>query len=200
MLIMSSLCALFGPIGEYFFFKDYWRPYLMGILKMFNVVIAIEDLVFGFVFGGIIAVIYEFFIGKKFMKRERPNYVMLLLIVNGLAIFVALTSILGINSIISCMIAFLINTVIMYIKRKDLIWDIILSGLFTGIIALVFYFIYIRIFPGYVEKVWLLKNTNLGILFLGIPLTEIFWAFTAGMAIGPFYEFLMGYKLKKKNK
>jgi hypothetical protein len=46
----------------------------------------------------------------------------------------------------------------------------------------------------------LLYQTDLGILlFNRVPLTEMIWFFSWGLAIGPFYEFAMGYVLVKTN-
>ncbi len=48
MLLMGGLFAFLGPISEYFFFQDYWQPILMFSFKIFNITIAIEDVIFGF--------------------------------------------------------------------------------------------------------------------------------------------------------
>jgi len=200
MLFMGFLFALLGPFQEYFFFKDYWRPFLIFKLQLGNLIIAVEDVILGFALGGLAAVVYEFFLGKKFIRRGRINYQdLFIIIIIWFSCLFLLTKFLGLNSIFAVMIGYLINAIVIYFRRKDLILNIFLSGLFTGVGVLIFYLIYTKFFPDYIEKVWLLKNTRMGILVLGVPLTEILWAFSIGTILGPIYEFIMNFKQKKTN-
>lgn len=69
MLTMSLLIAPLGPLSEFFYLRDYWRPQLL-----FGFRIGVEDLLFAFTIGGISGVIYEELFGKKYIKRHLPAH------------------------------------------------------------------------------------------------------------------------------
>lgn len=197
---MSTITAIMGPLSEYLYTKDYWKPILTLNLHVANFSIALEDIIFGFAFGGLVSIVYEFIIGKKFKRKGKLNYFRILIFIfPGLLCFVILNIILGLNSIFASMVGCIIGAIIVYALRPDLIWDIMLSGLFTGLGTLTFYLFYTRIFANYASQTWMLSDTKMGLLIFGAPWTEIVWAFVHGLFIGPFYEFLMNYpKLQKR--
>ena len=47
---------------------------------------------------------------------------------------------------------------------------------------------------------WLIHGTELGTRIFYIPITEMVWAFTYGMFIGPLYEFIKDYRIETKYK
>jgi len=78
------------------------------------------------------------------------------------------------------------------IKRPDLHKLSLTSGVLISSFAFLFYLITTRIFPQALENLWLLQGKKLGVVFLGIPLTEIFWAFCIGIGGGSIYEYWFG--------
>ena len=69
MLTMSILIMPFVPIAEFFFIRDYWKPELFNGWS-----VGIEELIFGFAFGGVTAILYEEIFEKKHSKRHLPRH------------------------------------------------------------------------------------------------------------------------------
>ena len=103
--------------------------------------------------------------------------------------------ILKISSFYSSLIAFIISTIFILLKRRELIINSIISGFFILIISMVVYFFLQIIQPGFIERFWYLENVWYANLFLGIPIAEYIWFFLAGAFIGPIYEYWLEGKL-----
>ncbi len=82
MLIISLLFGVLGPISEFWFHQDYWKPEIfMGWI------VGMEDCLYGFFAGGIGSVIYEEIYGERFSQRiSRKNHFLWFLVpLSGLA-------------------------------------------------------------------------------------------------------------------
>ena len=152
-------------------------------------------------FGGVAAVIYSFIFNKrvkirkvKKLKEEKRNLNFLVLIGLLFSIFFLGFFIFKLNSFISTILAFVIPIITIYIKRKDLIKDSLLSGLSTLIIGIIIYYILNLITPSFFDEFWLYQNIG-RIIMIGIPLEELIWFFLAGAFIGPLYEYWKEGKL-----
>jgi len=196
MLIISLIFGLAGPLAEYIYIQDWWKP-----LTITRTPIGIEDFLFGFLIGGIAAVIYSLLFNKKIktmeakkIKEHQRDINFLVLLVLLAAIFFLSFFVLKLNSLISTVLAFLIPTIIIYIKRKDLIKNSLFSGLLTLIIAVFVYQILNLMTPGWIDSFWYFKFIG-KIIILGLPLEEIIWFFLAGAFIGPLYEYWKEGKL-----
>ncbi|MBI4054002.1 MAG: hypothetical protein HY397_01590 [Candidatus Doudnabacteria bacterium] len=196
MIIMSFLTA---PLGftQPFYFRDYWRPsYAWG--DMANGV-GIENILFGFVMGGIAAVIYEEIFGKKYAKRRLPlhPYWMLGFVAFGIAWMFIGTQVLGFNSMYTTIAILLAVGMFILVFRHDLIRDAFFSGLLVGGLMFVFYlFFFTPLFPNIGREWWLLQNLS-GLSLNGVPIEELVWAFSWGFVAGPAYEFANGLKFKE---
>lgn len=197
ILKISSITAVLGPLSEFFYFRDYWSPQSVFNFSILNFPIMLEDVLFGFVIGGIGSVIYEIILKKKQKNvRSKPNkiYIVILFLVVFLGCLF-----LKINSIFASSLGFISSGVYILFKRKDLFFNSLLSGLLTSFVMFLIYnFLFNFLFKNpndLFETGWHLYNTNLGALFLGIPVTELVWAFSWGFLAGPLYEFIE----RKKN-
>lgn len=202
MLTLSLLTMIAGPLSEYWYFQDYWRPYLIIRLPFIG---GIEDLIFGFAIGGIAGFIYEALFVKHICVciKKKFSHTKFLLIF-PLLIFISmllLNNLLKINSIFASSIGMLLAGLIVVLFRKDLWQNALFSGLMVALIMFVIYLIPQLIFPSaheFLPKAWLLYGTFKGILILGhVPLTEMIWGFSWGFAWGPFYEFITGARIIK---
>ncbi len=195
MLFLSIILGFIGPISEFWYLKDYWKP-----LTITNTPIGIEDYLFGFFVGGIASVLYEEFFSKKFSKRHlrKHHWVVILIMLMGITVVISniLFFILKINSVYVSIIAFLLICFCMLIFRKDLWFDAVASGLFLSVFFFLGYVVLLTIYPDLFNKMWHLQNLS-GIYLGKIPIEEILWAFGAGMMTGPAYEFYAGLTLKK---
>jgi len=199
MLIISIIFGFAGLIVEPVYIQDWWSP-----LTITNTLIGIEDFLFGFVIGGIAATIYSHIFNKKIKIKKinlkkgfKRNLNFGLFGAIFAILFFSSFYILKFNSLHSSLIAFGIGILTMYVKRKDLIVNSILSGFLLLFIAFIVYTITGFITPGWVTTFWTFKNVP-KIIFLGIPIDDIIWYFLAGAFIGPLYEYWQEGKLINK--
>ena len=89
-------------------------------------------------------------------------------------------------------------SVILFIDyiRKDLIWDSLLSGLAMMIISILFYLVIILISDNWIYNTYL--HGLSGIKIYTVPIEEFVFWFLAGMWVGPFYEYALGKRLRRK--
>ncbi|MBU6323334.1 hypothetical protein KGQ55_01460 [Patescibacteria group bacterium] len=196
--LLSVAGAIVGPLSEIIYVRDYWSPQSVLPLHFGFFVFMPEDLLFGFAVGGIAAVIYEAVFRLRQRKvRVHKRYASMLIVA---FFFVVLELLLRLhwNSIYASAAAFVIVALPMFWWRSDLLWDAIGSGVGT---AAVLFLCYAFVFgltaniDALLREGWLLYGTTFDWRFLGIPITELTWAFTMGFLIGPLYEFLRDKKL-----
>jgi len=191
MLVVSFYTSLLG-LTEPIFIPEYWSPpslFDLAIKTGFD----IESLIFAFALGGIAVVVYEWIfkvehgkVGAEEKHNARHRYHLLALFSAPL-IFIFLFFFTDLNPIYSTFIATIVGGLATWYCRPDLKGKMIASAfIFLGI-----YFVYLLTFvlayPGYVEKVWNLQAIS-GILFFGIPLEELMFAFGIGFLWSSIYE------------
>ena len=195
MIILSLVGGAIFP-AALIYLPDYWYPeHIVG-----GFMLGIEDFLFAFLIAGIGAVLYEVIFGKVHALcecRKRDPRELLPIITVAIATLLGLTFIFKLNSIYSSYVAFIIIFGYIAYFRRDLFWQGIISGFSVGLLMLIFYQIWIWIYPGIIESWWKLQNIS-GILILGTPLEEIIWGFTWGLVGGTVYEFIKGVSVKNK--
>lgn len=192
MVTMGAIASLIGLLSEIWFLKDYWRPqYTLGWPWV------VEDFLFGFICGSGLAAMYQVFFGRTLGKQKykRKDTRLVCLIAFGVVLMVLLNNTLGLNSIFASVLALLACTSVILYNRSDLILISVGTGFLTSLAAFVFYFLVLPFFPNILAHIWLLHNQPFGKTLLGIPLTELIWATSLGLASGPFYEFWQGYTI-----
>lgn len=196
MLIMSFIGAIFGPISEFWYFKDYWQPELLIKFPVGG----LEDVLFGFAIGGIAAVAYEtIFINhiclceRKKLKKEW--FLLIFAVILG-AVMIGLTNLSGVNSIYASSLGMIIAAILMLYFRPDLILNALGSGILVALVMFTVYIIPQILFPEvhqWMAEIWKLYGTREGILLFGhVPLTEMLWGLSWGFIWGPIYEFIVG--------
>lgn len=194
MLVISILFGFAGVLVQYAYTTDWWRP-----LTITGTRIGIEDFMFGFWVGGVSAVIYEEVFKKKIYKRKpRKESVFMLAVPMTLILtllFFGSFFVLGLNSFYSSIIAGVPGILFIWVKRKDLIFDSLMSGVLLCLVGLPWFWIPQLVTPGWVQHHWFLENLS-GILILGAPLEDAIWRFLVGAYIGPLYEFWQGGRLQ----
>lgn len=197
MLIMSLITAAFGPISEFWYFADYWRPQIALPLPFIG---GVEDLLFGFSIGGIGAFAYESFFVRGLCtceenKLKREWFLFIFFAVVGISMIV-FNNLLGLNSIFVSSIAMIAVAAVMLYKRPDLIPNALGSAVMVAGIMFTIYYLGQELFPGghaWMLRIWKLSNTPEGIIiFKHIPWTEMLWGLSWGLVWGPMYEFLVG--------
>ena len=128
MLTASVIITPFA-LSEVFFVPGYWLPDTIGNPKL-----SIEDFIFSFAVGGIIAVIYELFMKGKVKHQRLCNCFsgeLLHGIILGLGVIIVFATyfLLKINFIYAVYLGLTVDIILMAFTRQDLIKKIIFSGL-----------------------------------------------------------------------
>lgn len=192
MLIIGTFTAIIGPIQELWYTKDYWHPVYIGSWPW------IEDIIFGFAVMGVAVVAYEILFSSRIREaRKEPPHTL---------VFIALLAMIGLgmgffvpfmNSIYAAILAFLLAWVVILFLRRDLLLPSLGSAVFLTTAAVIAYEIILVFAPHFFDLWWEHKNIS-GISLLRIPIEEYLWFFTAGLALGPLYEFWKGIRFVKK--
>lgn len=194
-MLWASLFTMPFGLTEPFFVPEYWNPPSLFDLAA-KTGFDIESFIFAFTIGGIAAVLYELFfmakhkkIPKDFEKKHKLHRLALL---SPFITFFLLELFTNLNPIYSAIIALFVGGISAVLCRLDLKN----KALFGGFIFLVFYFLFFLVLnlisPGWIQGVWNLKAIS-GILFLGIPIEELLFAFALGIMWSGVYEHFKEY-------
>lgn len=193
MVLLGLIGAIASPVQQIWFAKDYWHP----SYSVWQHWPPVEEIIFGFAIMGIMAVIFEVVFAQRYkeLKKASPHRLVFISLIIfgifGVGLFSGLMT-----SIYGAIITSLIIWAAIIMLRKDLLGPSIGSGVLTLIFATVGYQAVLAKAPDLIQSWWNLSHTS-QILIWRVPLEEYLWFFTIGMAIGPAYEFLKGYKFEK---
>lgn len=150
---------------------------------------------FSFFFGGLAAVLYEVFLHKKLVPVPHPKRHELVWLWVGP--IVSSLMILGSDTpvAVAVVIGLALETIILLLIRKDLVWDALLSGIFLGLIYIVILLLGFRIPPGSFSEFWFASPLS-GVLVGPLPVEELIVVFLFGALWGPLYEGLKGLKTR----
>lgn len=193
MLQVSLVTTAFG-LTEPLFVPEYWNPPTLFDLAQ-RTGFDIESLIFCFGIGGIGSVLYSVLThrndvvvpaSEKRMPLHRHHYKTLA------SPFVAflLLYFLPWNPIYPSIAAMAVGAIATLLCRPDLKTKTWVGGVLFLAYYLVFFLALEATSPGYVQLVWNLQDIS-GILWLGIPLEELLFAFTFGLYWSGVYEHLM---------
>lgn len=195
MLIASILVAPFA-LSEIFFVPGYWLPDTIGNPKL-----SIEDFIFSFAVGGIIAVIYELFMKRKVRHQRLCNcyngelFHGLILGIGVVVIFFTY-ALFKINFMYAVYIGTIVDVILISITRPDLIRKVLYSGIIFGFLYFLFFSVFSFLTPNFIKH-WNFSNLS-GIIILGVPAEEILWAIATGSLLGPIYEYLLSIKITER--
>ncbi len=200
MFWVSIFTMPFG-LTEPLFVPEYWNP-----PSLFNLAsktgFDIESLIFSFAIGGIGAILYELIVKTKHRKvsehekHKRRHRFHLLGLFSPVIVFLPLQLFTKLNSIYSASIAMFIGGIAAILCRTDLKKKIWIGGISFLVVYFTFFLLFNLAYPGLVSEVWNLSAIS-GILVLGIPLEELFFAFTFGMLWSSIYEHIKWYKVEE---
>ncbi|MBI4437439.1 hypothetical protein HY631_00620, partial [Candidatus Uhrbacteria bacterium] len=191
MLIVSLWTSLFG-LTEPLFVPEYWNPPSLFDLAA-KTGFDLESLLFAFGIGGLATVIYE----RLFRVEHRPlssaekhharhRYHRAILLVAPV-LFLPFLFFTDMNPIYATMVALLGGGVATWYCRPDLKKKMLTSAVIFTLLYAIYFLSLVVFYPGYVEAVWNLDALS-GILFFGIPLEELGFAFTIGFMWSSVYE------------
>jgi hypothetical protein len=189
MLIMSLAVMIFA-FFDYYSRPGYWHP-----PTFFSLPVGIEDILFGFSFGGIAAVLYPARTNKH-SRQVKPTVSLrnMAFLSPVLIVSIGLNVLFDINIMICLPVGLLTGCLLILIIRHDLAKRLLYSGIYFGLLyffVLLFWFI---IFPQ-AQEWWNLKVYG-NITVFHVPLGEVLFGFLFGGFWGGLYEFVFDYKLE----
>lgn len=185
------------PLGftEAILVPDYWNPpSLFNFISQYG--FGIESFLFAFFIGGLASIMYEFFNKRKTFKIKSDYRLHILPYGLMIILFLILQLLFPTLSIYNLIFACLIGAIIIGVKRKDLIPQIVLGGIFFASVYTVILWLTNYIYPGF-NKLYFTRTFILKTVILGIPIQEIMIAFVGGACWSTFYEYIRGYKVVK---
>jgi len=194
---VSLATAPFG-LTEPLFVPEYWNPPTLFDLAQ-RTGFDLESLIFCFGIGGVGSVLYSILTHrndvpvpkeKKRLPLHRHHYKAL---VSPFIAFVLLYF-LPWNPIYPSIAAMMVGALATAACRPDLKTKIWVGGVLFLAYYLVFFITLEVSAPGYVQRVWNLPELT-GVLFLGIPLEELMFAFAFGLYWSGVYEHFMWRRL-----
>lgn len=193
MLLFSFVGALLGPVAGYFYAFDYFRPE-----HLFGGVVGIEELLNGFVNGGVAAGLYEFVRLDRGVRPSRPGlwkYGVLTYALGALWMHVGIVT-LGFPSLWVFLALFFALAFVLLSLRPRLWHNALWSGVLFMSFHTVFYIWFFATHPGILEA-WWVTDALLGVYPFGVPLEEILWTFAWGLVAGPGSELCARLRLPR---
>jgi hypothetical protein len=203
MLKMSLITMPFG-FTEPLFVPEYWFPpslFDLAIKTGFD----IESLIFSFAIGGIGTVLYNLIFKRSLAEiphnernHNRHRLHIYILFVPAI-VFLILALFTSLNHIYCGIIALFIGGLSTLYCRPDLKTKIWVGGILFTVLYFIYFGSILLFYPQYVELYWNLDKLT-HILFFGVPIEELLFAFTFGMYWSGLYEHLYWRKLISLNK
>lgn len=195
--ILAVVGAVWGPVSEYWFFQDYWRP-LSVVPGAW-----LEDCLYGAGIAAVAGTAFKVVSGQRLKEAAAPRRLWILPLFVGLYLvaMVVVQGRLHVNSIYVSIGIYVVVTAIAVRMRRDLVVASVSSGLLMAVIALVGYGVGLGLLvDGHqvLQKIWLLDGTKEGTTVFGaVPLTEVLWYGGWGLLLGVAYEFAVGAVLTR---
>lgn len=152
---------------------------------------SIEDVLFMIGFGGIVPILYESIFKIKEVKEIKKKSLLPLIVFLISYFLLALTKI---NPIYLLIIPSFFGAISIWIIRKDMIKNSIVSGISMTLIYFIGLLIFNQFYPDFITNH--IKYINQPFI-LGVPLTEILYGLSFGLMWGPIYNVIFGYTYKK---
>jgi hypothetical protein len=143
-------------------------------------------LILVFLFAGVTALLYEILFLRHFKIVPHPHRAKLGQLLLGPLVFLIMVLLLHVSGLISLLVGFLAEALVLIYHRKELLWEAIVSGLFMAVVYLLVFVMISRITPS--MEFSLLSSGYSGIDVFGLPIEVILFVFGYGMLWGPLYE------------
>ena len=173
----------------------YWYPEsLFDLMKQYG--FGLEGFLYSFSVAGIAAVGYEFLEKRRAVKIKRNKKLHLGPFLLFILVYVGLEVFFPTKPMINLSLAFICGIISTALLRPDLLKQILASGLIFGVFYFIFFVFINTMFKDFIGQFYspqLFGNFKI----LGVPLEEIFGAFTGGAFWSTIYEYTKSYREKR---
>ncbi len=197
VVLVTAACSLPFAVTERFFYGDYWRPtFLFDLVHVLG--FGIEDVLQVTATAAYTTTAYPFVFrrglepvpgepsGAADVARRAAGLVAVML---GVAL--ALYGALRLPMIHASFFAMTFAAAIMLVRRRDLVVPSLLGAGVSSATYAIVCLVYAWLLPGVFERVWIADRLLVGKQYvLGIPLEELLYALTCGVAAQAFYPFV----------
>ncbi|MCX7015827.1 MAG: lycopene cyclase domain-containing protein [Candidatus Sumerlaeota bacterium] len=197
VLWASVACGVAGPISEYWHARDYWTPDYFAPIVIGTWRFGVEDYVFGFLFGGICAGLFDARLARlgegnaQGWSLGRGAALIAALLATGSALMALLTGPLKLNSLHACAAIFVVGALIVLCIRPRWTRAALESLLFGALLMWVFYWVFfLRLFPDVLADWWRPAALS-GVACAGVPIEEPLWAGAGAFFAGPVLRCLL---------
>lgn len=177
MLIISLAFMILTPILEWACLIDWWQPTFLS-----ENLIHIEDILFGFSISGVSFGIFSLINKNKSThhswKFKEKIFIIILTILSFLISFYSFK----LGSFWASIISMSVFSILILLKTKISIFNLILNGIILIILMIPGYFLGSYLNPGWIQEYWILTGIQ-SKLFLTIPLAEYIYYILTGFSI-----------------
>jgi hypothetical protein len=188
MVCASLGLAHFGPFLEYWYLRDYWSPQYIWAPHIGNVLVSVEDYLFGFALTGLAAGIFALVqpvsniettrrIGNAWLRLQLASGVFVL----GVSLLIG---VLGMDSVHATLAVCLAGSVWIFRGRGWVPRAAAASSVMAALFWVFYETYFLQLFPTIIDDWWnpaALTGMKLG----RVPVEEIAWAAAMGLFIGP---------------
>jgi uncharacterized MnhB-related membrane protein len=193
MVCMGALSVLYAVPHELLIWTpDWWHPQTIT-----GTTVGVEDLLYGFGNGGVLAVIFAL----VFRLEARPAgdtlpvpYRAVPYAINALLPLVLVLA-LGLHSFIASGLGALLALALVLRTRPDLLGAAVWSAVLGTLVSFPFYWLMRVLLPGYIASTWYLERLS-GIDLLGIPVEDVIWYLYTAAFLGTYFKFAASLSVK----
>ncbi len=179
LVTMSVLGALFFPIHNFYYLKDYWHPDYLFPFRF-------EDILLMFFMTGIAVTLYPFLSRARAVTLAKGSRlvaaVVFFIAVFGIVFFASFM-----NSVYAADIGFILAILIVWVCVPGMIKESIITGGLFFLLAIAAYGALYAFYPQLVGQWWRLENLS-GYFIFHLPIEEHVWDVLFAMAIYPVYK------------
>lgn len=184
LLVISIWTLPFGVISAWWFLQDYWRPEYILPFRL-------EDWLFGFLVGGVAATWGTTLTRMVYTQPPaRFAWARAALVIGwGMSVVLTVDNLLGFNSIYASIADFVTTSLVVIYCQRNLIAPAMIGGITLVPLWIIMTNIACYVFPGFIDRWWLMAGTQLDIRVFNAPWTELIWAFSFGALASICYPF-----------
>ncbi|MDP3785153.1 MAG: lycopene cyclase domain-containing protein [bacterium] len=186
-ILLSFLIWVFSISSSRMITPGYWEPKTIFDLGKITNGYAVEDALFMFIVGGVVAGIYEAIFHKKISRFKVSAYHFRALMFGSLG--AAIVAIATNQNFIYSLIAFgFLGAIAIWVERPDLIPHSLWGGIVFTVMYFLLFSVFNSLFPDFILKVYHLENLS-GVMLINVPIEELLYALSFGLAWSPIYEY-----------